>query len=172
MTEVQRTDIPDERIGAEMIGIPAGAPVELDLRLESVSEGVLVTGTVTADTEGQCGRCLDPMNDSVSIYLTELFAYPDSETDKTTDDEDVERIVDEMISLEQTIIDAVATTLPLSPVCREDCPGLCVECGVKLADAGPDHGHDIIDPRWAKLADRLGDSAAADDAGADQAGKD
>jgi len=165
MTELHRTDVSDTRIGAEMVGIEAGTPVELDVRLESVSEGVLVTGTVRAETSGQCARCLDPITGEVNLFLTELFAYPDSETDQTTDDEDVERIVDEQVALEQTIIDAVATTLPLSPLCREDCPGLCPECGVKLADAGPDHGHDLIDPRWAGLAKFAGETPEADGQG-------
>lgn len=142
-----------------MIGIPAGTEIDFDLRLESVSEGVLVTGTVGGHAQGQCSRCLDPLDRDVSVFLTELFAYPDSETDLTADEEEeVERIVDEMIDLEQVVIDAVATDLPLSPLCTPDCPGLCPECGVKLADAGPDHAHDIIDPRWAKLAQRIDDS--------------
>nr|WP_308469576.1 YceD family protein [Gordonia spumicola] len=153
MVEVDRTVVTPNRIGAEMIGIPAESDVRLDLRLESVTEGVLVSGTVEGTLDGQCGRCLDPMSDSVSVYLTELFAYPDSETDKTSDEEEIERIVDEQIDLEQVIIDAIGTELPLTPVCSPDCPGLCQICGVKLADAGPDHGHDVIDPRWAKLAE-------------------
>ncbi len=161
-------DTPD-RIGAEMIGIPAGGRVDFDLRLESVSEGVLVTGTVGGHAEGQCSRCLDPLDQDISVYLTELFAYPDSETDRTADeDEEVERIVDEKIDLEQVVIDAVATDLPLSPLCTPECPGLCSICGVKLTDAEPDHGHDIIDPRWAKLAERLDDPKAA--GRADEAG--
>ncbi|EGD55625.1 YceD family protein [Gordonia neofelifaecis] len=156
-----------ERIGAEMIGIPAGADVEFDLRLESVNEGVLVTGTVSAVADGQCSRCLDPLSQDVSVYLTELFAYPDSETDRTAEeDEEVERIIDERIDLEQLVIDAIATDLPLSPLCTPDCPGLCSVCGVKLADE-PGHGHDIIDPRWAKLADKL-DPEAGDSAGGDK----
>ncbi|MGB6244965.1 MAG: DUF177 domain-containing protein [Gordonia sp. (in: high G+C Gram-positive bacteria)] len=144
------------RLGAEMIGIPVGADVDFDLRLESVTEGVLVTGTVSGHAEGQCGRCLDAIDEDVTVYLTELFAYPDSETDRTAEeDEEVERIVDEQIDLEQVVIDAVATELPMSPLCDPECPGLCPECGVKLADAEPDHGHDLIDPRWAKLADKV-----------------
>ena len=40
----------------------------------------------------------------------------------------------------------------MSPLCREDCPGLCAECGVPLADAGPGHRHEAAaDPRWAAL---------------------
>lgn len=163
MVTAQRSFPAPERIGGEMIGIPAGGEVDVDLRLESVSEGVLVSGPVHAVTEGQCGRCLEPISGAVDVYLTELFAYPDSETEQTTDEEDVSRLVDDEVDLEQLIIDAVGTELPLSPVCDEDCPGLCSECGVPLAEAGPDHGHDRIDPRWAALADRLGDGPSAGD---------
>jgi uncharacterized protein len=144
------------RIGIELIAIPEGAPVELDLRLESVSEGVLVSGTLSAPTTGECSRCLTAVTGDVEIDLTELFAYPDSATEATIDDDDeVGRVVDDTVDLEQPIIDAVGMTLPFSPVCRDDCPGLCPECGVALADFAGDaepHRHDVIDPRWAKLA--------------------
>lgn len=156
MIEVERTVVAPERIGAEMIGIAAGSEIDLTLRLESVSEGVLVSGTASADLEGQCGRCLEPLSDGVTVYITELFAYPDSVTEQTTDEEDVSRLVDDEVDLEQLIIDLVGTELPLSPVCSDDCPGLCAECGVRLADAEPDHGHEQIDPRWAGLAGRFG----------------
>ncbi|MEU0494267.1 DUF177 domain-containing protein [Mycobacterium sp. NPDC006124] len=160
------------RIGIELIAIPEGAPVTLDLRLESVSEGVLVSGPVSAPTAGECARCLTPVSGEVEIYLTELFAYPDSTTEATTDDDDeVGRVVDDTVDVEQPIIDAVGMQLPFSPLCREDCPGLCPECGVPLADFENDpepHGHDVIDPRWAKLAamktvqEDLPDPAAGD----------
>jgi uncharacterized protein len=144
------------RIGIELIAIVEDAPVTLDLRLESVSEGVLVSGEVSAPTEGECARCLTLVTGDVEIYLTELFAYPDSTTEATTDDDDeVGRVVDDTVDLEQPIIDAVGMMLPFSPVCRDDCPGLCPECGAPLADFEDDaepHRHDVIDPRWAKLA--------------------
>lgn len=159
MIQVQRTFAAPERIGAEMIGIPQGGDVEFDLRLESVSEGVLVTGSVTAATEGQCGRCLEPIEGDVDVFLTELFAYPDSETEKTTDKEDVARLIDDEVDLEQLVIDGVGTELPLSPVCSENCPGLCTECGVRLAEAEEGHGHEVIDPRWAGLAGRVAETS-------------
>lgn len=143
------------RIGIELIAIPEGAPVKIDVRLESVSEGVLVCGTLSAPTNGECARCLTPVTGDVEIDLTELFAYPDSATEATTDDDDeVGSVVDDTVDLEQPIIDAVGMMLPFSPVCRDDCPGLCPECGVPLADFSGDaepHHHDLIDPRWAKL---------------------
>lgn len=157
MAEVHRTVVTPDRLGVEMIGIPAGSDVDLDLRLESVSEGVLVTGTVSGTTEGQCSRCLEPLDGTVTVFLTELFAYPDSATDQTTDDDEIHRIVDDRIDLEQSVIDAIGLELPMSPLCSEDCVGLCQVCGVRLAVAEPGHGHDLIDPRWAKLVDRLAD---------------
>ncbi|MDT5347358.1 MAG: hypothetical protein QOH91_645 [Mycobacterium sp.] len=143
------------RIGLELIAIEPGAPLELDLRVESVSEGVLVTGTVSAPAVGECARCLTKLDGHVQVALTELFAYPQSATEATTEEDEVGHVVDDTIDLEQSIIDAVGLELPFSPVCRPDCPGLCPECGVALASE-PGHHHDRIDPRWAKLAGMLG----------------
>ncbi len=143
------------RIGLELIGIQAGAPLELDLRVESVSEGVLVTGMLTAPIAGECSRCLAPFSEQVEVGLTELFAYPDSITEATTEEDEVGRVVNDVIDLEQPIIDAVGLELPFSPVCRPDCPGLCPRCGVPLATAEPGHHHDEVDPRWAKLSSML-----------------
>src|ERR1700730_17925122 len=143
------------RIGLELIGIAPGAPLDLDLRVESVSEGVLVSGTLSAPTTGECARCLTPFSGRLEVALTELFAYPDSITEATTEEDEVGRVVDNVVDLEQPIIDAVGLELPFSPVCRADCPGLCPHCGVPLATAEPGHHHDEIDPRWAKLAAML-----------------
>lgn len=145
------------RMGAELVAIEAGAPLELDLRLESVSEGVLVTGTVSAPTVGECARCLTEISGDVQIDLTELFAYPDSTTDETSESDEIGRVSGDRgqpdtIDLKQPITDAVGLALPFSPLCRPDCVGLCPQCGVPLASAGPDHQHEQIDPRWAKLA--------------------
>ncbi len=143
------------RIGLELIGIQSGAPLDLDLRVESVSEGVLVTGTLVAPTAGECARCLTPFTGRVEVQMTELFAYPDSITEATTEEDEVGRVVDDIVDLEQPIIDAVGLELPFSPLCQPDCPGLCPQCGVQLATAEPGHHHDQIDPRWAKLATML-----------------
>ena len=147
-----RNSVPNPaRIGLQMIAIEQGAPLDLDLQVQSVSEGVLVTGTVAGPTAGQCVRCLTALQGRVQVDLTELFAYPDSTTEATTEEDEVPRVVDDTIDLEQSIIDAVGLELPFSPLCRVDCPGLCPQCGVALA-ADPAHHHDDIDPRWAKLA--------------------
>ena len=144
------------RIGLDLIWIDEGAPLTLDLRIESVSEGVLVSGTVAAPTTGECVRCLTPITGDVEIDLTELFAYPASTTDETMESDEIGRVgasgEPDTVDLEQPIIDAIGLALPFSPLCGPDCAGLCPQCGVPLATAEPGHHHEQIDPRWAKLA--------------------
>ncbi|MGI8646136.1 MAG: YceD family protein [Nocardioides sp.] len=133
-----------------------GSPVELDLRLEAVMEGVLVTGTATVELAGECARCLEPIDDDVTIDLQELFVYDDQRAaarehgDDELEDE-TGRLEDDLLDLEALLRDAVVLALPFQPLCEDDCPGLCVECGARLAD-DPDHAHDAaVDPRWATL---------------------
>jgi uncharacterized protein len=152
MMTVQQSVPSPSRIGLDLVAIPEGADLDLDLRIESVSEGVLVTGTVRAPTTGECARCLTPITGEVEIDLTELFAYPDSTTEATTEEDEVGHVVNDTVDLEQPIVDAVGLALPLSPLCGPDCPGLCPECGIPLSSAEPGHSHEQIDPRWAKLA--------------------
>jgi uncharacterized protein len=159
MLPLRQTVASPSRIGLDMIAIPRGAPLELDLLFQSVSEGVLVTGTVFAPTSGECARCLGDTSGQIEIALTELFAYPDSATEATTEDDEVGHVVKGTVDLEQAIIDAVGLELPLSPLCRADCPGLCSECGVALAEAEPGHHHERFDPRWGKLAGMFTDES-------------
>ena len=156
MFSLQETVASPSHIGLEMVGITPGAPLDLDLRVESVSEGVLVSGTLSAPITGECSRCLAPFSERIEVALTELFAYPDSLTEATTEEDEVGHVVGDTVDLEQPIIDAVGLELPFSPVCRSDCPGLCPKCGIALATAEPGHHHDEIDPRWAKLAGMVG----------------
>ncbi|HEU5469019.1 MAG TPA: DUF177 domain-containing protein [Actinophytocola sp.] len=143
-------------LGVEgVIAVPAGTEVELDLLLESVVEGVLVSGTATAPTAGECSRCLDPIDGQVEVEITELYAYPDSATDATTDEDEVGRLVGDLVDLEPVVRDAIVLALPHVPLCRPDCAGLCPDCGGKWADLGPDHRHETIDPRWAALTERF-----------------
>ncbi|MEU6727714.1 YceD family protein [Nonomuraea wenchangensis] len=141
-----------EDLGVDMIGVPKDAEVELDLRFEAVMEGVLVSGTARAPLAGECARCLDPMSSDIEVDLQELFFYSDEDAS-----EDDSLLDGELLDLEPTFRDAVVLALPLSPVCREDCEGLCAECGVKLAEAGDDHRHEVIDARWASLQGLISD---------------
>jgi uncharacterized protein len=146
-------------LGVEgVIAVPKGARIELDVLLESVVEGVLVSGTAVAPVAGECSRCLDPISaddHDVSVEFTELFAYPDSVTEETTDEDEIFRLVGDKVDLEPVVRDAVVLALPAAPLCQEDCAGLCPECGGRWADLGPDHRHETIDPRWAALTERF-----------------
>jgi len=137
-------------LGIEVLSVPEGSPIELDLRLEAVMEGVLVTGTASAELAGECARCLEEIRDRTVADFQELFVYDDGDTDGREQD-DVSRLEGDLVDLEPLLRDAVVLALPFQPLCRDDCPGLCVECGARLAD-DPDHQHDeAIDPRWAAL---------------------
>ena len=142
-------DVPaPAQLGIEFLGVPEGDLIHLDLRLEAVMEGVLLTGTASATLVGECVRCLDAISDDSRVSLQELYMYDVPDNDE---DEDVSKLEDDLLDLEPLLRDAVVLSLPFQPVCRGDCPGLCPECGVRLAD-DPDHQHEqAIDPRWAGL---------------------
>jgi uncharacterized protein len=124
--------------------VPAGEIVELNLRLESVHDGILATGEVDSTALADCSRCLEPLKLAVEVDFQELFAY-------SLEQEDDFLVQDEKIDLEQAITDAVVLSLPFKPVCSEDCLGLCSECGVKLAE-DPEHVHQAQnDSRWSEL---------------------
>src|ERR1700761_1149911 len=162
LTQARTVPAPDD-LRLELIEVPAGADVALEVRFEAVSEGVLATGTAIAPLAGECARCLAPLTSSVTVGFQELFLYAESrhdkheKHDKHDDQEDQDagelyHLDGDLLDLEPAFRDAVVLALPMSPLCREDCPGLCVECGAPLADAGPDHRHDeATDPRWAAL---------------------
>jgi len=139
-------------LGSGLVLVPTDGDVTLDLRFEAVSEGVLVTGSAVAPLTGECARCLDPLTSTIDVSFQELYRYlPDPGEDE---DDGEERFLDgDHLDLEPAFRDAVVLALPLSPLCRDDCPGLCAECGALLAEAGPGHGHgDKVDPRWGLLA--------------------
>jgi uncharacterized protein len=139
-------------LGLELIGVPEGEPVSLTVRLESVSEGVLVSARAQATLRGECGRCLREITDVLDIEFQQLYAYEHSTTDETADDDEVGRMDGDLIDLEPELRDAVVLALPLHPKCREDCPGLCPACGTPWDELPPDHSHDQPDPRWAALS--------------------
>jgi uncharacterized protein len=151
MRKVHRDVEAPAELGTDVIGIPEGSALVLDLRLESVMEGILVSGTVRGRAAGECVRCLDAVSLDVEADLQELYVYP-GRTPEGEEDEDLREFEDDLIDLEPAIRDAVVPALPFQPVCREDCPGLCSECGARLAD-DPGHHHDSADPRWAALQD-------------------
>src|SRR5690606_37441443 len=96
-------------------------------------------------------RCLDDIGGEITVDVQELYAYPGRVPSEEAE-ADVEREVeDDLIDLEPALRDALVLALPLAPLCRDDCPGLCPQCGARLAD-DPQHRHETTGPRWAALA--------------------
>jgi uncharacterized protein len=153
--ELTRTAPAPADLGIEVLRVAEGTPVELDLRLEAVMEGVLVTGTARAVAEGECARCLEPIRDELEVTFQELFVYDDTrhgERDDLDEDDETSRLEDDLVDLEPLLREAVVLALPFQPLCGPDCPGLCPECGARLAD-DPDHEHEAAtDPRWSALS--------------------
>jgi len=158
LREFRRSVLAPAALGGDLIAVPEGASLELDIRLESVSEGVLVSGTVTAPVQGECGRCLDEIVDQVDASIVELFAFADSSTSETTSEDEIYRVDGDYIDIEAVVRDALVLGLPFTPLCRPDCRGLCSECGERLDDLPDDHAHTTLDPRWAGLQNLIDDS--------------
>jgi len=165
MREYELDIVVKEKFGVELISIPAGEVIEIDARLESVTEGVLLSADVYAVAQGECIRCLDPVEIVIERKIQELYSYEptnergkkkrkSSTEDLTSEDLDVadEFMMDgDILDLETPVRDAIVLSLPSNPVCNQDCLGLCPECGGKWADLPQDHAHEVIDARWASL---------------------
>lgn len=144
MRETQRTlDVP-EQLGEALAIVPAGEKLDLDLRFESVHEGILVTATAETKYHAECGRCLEPFTQGIEVEFTELFAYTISEADEYG-------VHGDHVNLEPPLRDAVVLALPFQPVCRPDCVGLDPQTGELRADGEEAAADQGFDPRWAAL---------------------
>ena len=155
-------DIPAHaRIGLPLIAVPEGDLVELDIRLESVAQGVLASAEIYAVAHGECIRCLDPVEVVIDRKIQELYRYePTNEKGrkKRREDEDVDlegeeelQMEGDLMDLEIPIIDAIILTLPVNPLCSDECLGLCPDCGEKWENLPEGHAHEVIDARWSGL---------------------
>ncbi|HWF81040.1 MAG TPA: DUF177 domain-containing protein, partial [Streptosporangiaceae bacterium] len=127
------------------------------------------TADVSAPLVGECARCLDEFTSSTQVRFQELFVPrsggmggPDA---SESSDDDGYFLDGDLLDLEPALRDALVLDLPLSPLCDADCQGLCSTCGVRLADAEPDHGHPSDGGVWAVLKDLFPSDEAGQDAG-------
>jgi uncharacterized protein len=162
------------RVGVPLIAVPEGDLIELDLRCESVTEGVLITADIFAVAIGECIRCLDPVELEIDRKILELYRYQptddkgkrarqgsahkrdsrkDEEIEGDLDEVDILYIEGDQANLEIPILDAIILSLPVNPLCDEECLGLCPDCGEKWEKLPEDHSHGAVDMRWAGLAD-------------------
>ena len=143
-------------LGNALIGVEEGSDIDLDIRMESVVDGILVTGSVVVDVHGECSFCLDPIDYEMSANIQELFVFEKAPAGGPEDEVDEQYAVeDDSIDLEPALRDAVILQLPFQPVCRDTCQGLCADCGARLED-DPGHHHEVLDPRWSALQGLLG----------------
>src|SRR5690606_2396501 len=115
-------------MGYDVYAVPEGSLIRIELRLEAIMEGILATGTASARAVGECVRCLDPIDEAVTVGFQELYLYEAPPVTEEADEED-HVLEDELLDLETVLRDAVVLALPHNPLCGPDCPGLCPECG-------------------------------------------
>jgi uncharacterized protein len=153
-------------LGSGMVRVPEGAELHLVVQLEDVTDGVLVTGDVTAPLTGECARCLGDFTSQLQVRFQELFSH-----EAGVQDGEGYVLDGNLLDIEPALRDALVLELPLSPLCAPDCRGLCSDCGIRLADAPPGHGHPVTAGRWAALRDFVPARADEQDGAADGTGR-
>jgi uncharacterized protein len=144
-------------LATELVGVPDEAPLGGSLLLESVVEGILVSGAITGTWTVRCARCLTERTQPFSVEVSELFVTEAAaDPDEDDDDDEGYSLVDGEVDLDQLVRDAVGVEMPFAPLCRPDCQGLCPVCGGNR-NLGECPGHETLDPRFAVLADLLPD---------------
>lgn len=126
--------------------VPEGGAVTLDLELQSVNEGIVAKGTVRAPWTGECRRCLKPVISTLETEVLEIFE------DEPTEGE-TRKLDHDRIDLEPVAREAVLLELPLAPLCKDDCAGLCADCGADRNEGDCGHGGEVVDDRWSALRD-------------------
>ena len=129
------------------------------VRLMRTNQGVLVQGVLTGETHVACARCLDPVPVDLDVQLEEVFVPTiDMATGKSIkpEEEDQALWIDEhhILDLSEVLRQDVLLEVPTHALCKEDCRGLCPECGTNLNEASCECKPDI-DPRWSSLTDLL-----------------
>jgi len=152
---VLRAVLPD--LATPVASVPPERPVTVDAELESVVEGLLVTGKVRATVRLRCVRCLREFDHELEVDVRELFTGSGSRSaslhPREDEDEGYAVLADDRLPLDTMVRDALVLAFPSFPLCRPDCAGLCPQCGAdrNTTDCGHD-GSGATDPRWAALA--------------------
>ena len=156
-----------EAVGVDLLSVKPGEIIEVDLRLQSVDEGVLATARVIANATGECTRCLKLISWPIDENFTELYYYEvlanksggkrgnksSKEDDLDLDEDDLSFMVGDEIDLEPAMRDAIILNLAVNPLCSEDCPGLEEKQGQNWAYLPVVESQSAADQRWAALKD-------------------
>ena len=142
--------------GADLVvgdaSVPEGGEITVDVQLESLSDGIIVTGTVSSPWLAVCRRCLGPATGSLTVEVRELYQVRPSVDDAFAFEGD-------LLDLAPLVREALMLDLPVAPVCRPDCLGLCPVCGLDRNETACSCENEPTDPRWSALeglAARLG----------------
>jgi uncharacterized protein len=128
-------------VGGSRLG---DGPLIIDALLERIPDGVVIHGTVSTAYTAQCSRCLQPISREINASVRELFeANPIEGETYPLDGEEID--------LEPPVRDAILLDLPPAPLCRDDCAGLCAQCGVDLNEQSCSCDPEPPDPRWDAL---------------------
>ncbi len=158
----------------EVLSLPAGTVIPLQVAITSIDEGVLVEVEGSTTLVGQCVRCLEPAVVPVEISAADVYLEApskgkrrargrDGDIEVTGDEFDEELAIDQdTVDLEPLLRDELFSDAPLQPLCSEDCLGICEHCGRLFKDLEPGHSHQFIDPRFAALAALLEDGGGSD----------
>jgi|SRR5690625_3646782 len=146
MREREREVTVPEHFGEGLASVRSGEVMHLDLRFESVHEGILATVEASMDYHAECGRCLTEFTSPLKVEFVELFAYTLTEADEYG-------VHGDHVNLEPPLRDAIVLALPFQPVCRPDCLGLNPKTGEPLTVEDLAEADEDIDPRWAALSE-------------------
>lgn len=150
-------------IGDSIVGVKEGEPIHVNGQFDSIIDGLIFTGTFTAPVTAVCARCDKDLSGDWSEQVTAFFPYEDADVGKTKN-EDVEIIAGEeesgdtyplidngaFANIEPLLRDTFVSALPLNPLCKPDCKGLCPQCSLDLNE-NPEHVHEVTDLRFADL---------------------
>ncbi|EYT63267.1 hypothetical protein H483_0107580 [Dietzia sp. UCD-THP] len=157
MMQVRRAAVLPSSIGVELIRIPEGDEVDLDLDLTFVEEGVLVTGSVAGCAEVECARCLGEFTTEVSVDLTEMYAAEGTAAAAGVEQDEVRLLDGDLLDLEPALVDAFGLEFPMSPTCTDYGHSGCVNPDTPAPDGVSGDTEGRIDPRWAGLAEKFAD---------------
>ena len=156
MSSVHRPAVLPCDIGVELIRIPEGSQVDLDLTLTFVDEGVLVTGTVSGRAGIECARCLAEFSADVSVELTEMYAQEGTAAADGAEKDEVRLLDGDLLDLEPALVDAFGLEFPMSPTCTGYGHPQCLNADTPAPDGVSGSSEGRIDPRWAGLAEKFG----------------
>lgn len=141
--------------GVPLIGVEQGSDIHINARMQLTSDGILVQGDAAATAVGQCARCLRDISRDMDEEFAELVFFPQAKArlleEGDEEAEDLLEVVDQEVDLEPIVRDALILAMPLSPLCKPNCRGLCPICGQRWDDLPADHHHDVVDTRFSVL---------------------